>query len=191
MTIHNLYPTPIYSVLVENIEEINQEIDLIIDNIPKVSKEKWGYPHSLSTHSFKDDVIDEFSLRRLADSIDQNLKNYCAEINFDYRTYTRSSWFSFFDFGDYGQLHNHGTCDISGCYHYKTNSVDGDLYFETPSPAVKSSFCFEKKYAERMISKPYIGKLLIFPSWLDHGVMKNSTKNLRISIAFNITFNRD
>jgi uncharacterized protein (TIGR02466 family) len=34
--------------------------------------------------------------------------------------------------------------------------------------------------------KPAVGKLLLFPGWLEHSVEKNKTDDIRISISFNL-----
>jgi ectoine hydroxylase-related dioxygenase (phytanoyl-CoA dioxygenase family) len=33
---------------------------------------------------------------------------------------------------------------------------------------------------------PENGKLIVFPSWLEHSVLANKTNEIRISIAFNV-----
>ena len=40
------------------------------------------------------------------------------------------------------------------------------------------------------VIKPKVGKLLLFPSWLEHGVHINHTDHERMSVSFNINFRR-
>ena len=35
---------------------------------------------------------------------------------------------------------------------------------------------------------PQVGKMILFPGWLQHGVNVNNTDNIRMSLAFNIHF---
>ncbi len=35
-----------------------------------------------------------------------------------------------------------------------------------------------------------VGKMVLFPAYLDHGVTTNETKEDRVSLAFNINFDR-
>jgi uncharacterized protein (TIGR02466 family) len=188
--IQNLFETPIYSKFLENYQEIQTEIDQKIGDINFTAKESWGNPHYLSTSTFKDCIITQHNFVKIRHAIHNNLIEYCKEIDFGIRSYTMTSWFALFNKNNYGQLHNHGSADISGVYYYKTNEEDGDLFFENPAPAVKTSLCFYDKYAQRMTHKPAVGKFLLFPAYLDHGIMSNNTENTRISLAFNIVFNR-
>ena len=83
-----------------------------------------------------------------------------------------------------------GYAVISGVYYYKTNGDDGDIFFECPVPTIGSSFCYFNNYCNRWIHKPEEGKILLFPSWLKHGISKNETDETRISISFNLYFDR-
>ena len=44
------------------------------------------------------------------------------------------------------------------------------------------------KRAEVWEHKPEVGKILLFPGWLKHGINTNNTDNIRISLSFNICF---
>jgi hypothetical protein len=189
--IQGIFPIPLYVSSLKNADSINKEIDLIINKVPRLNKLGWGNPHHLSTEDFAGDDISKFDLKLLHNAIDDNLKKYCEGIKYSYRKYARTSWFSFFEKGEYGQQHNHGFFDISGCYYYKSNTKDGDIYFESPAPAVKTSSVFNPCSGSRMNQQPIPGKLLLFPAFLEHGIMKNNTDNLRVSIAFNIKFNNE
>ena len=79
---------------------------------------------------------------------------------------------SAFKKGNYAHVHNHGLSDVSGVYYYKTTGSDGDFFLCSPNPYSK----------DRLAIEPVEGKLLMFPGWLEHGVMTNSTDNIRISL---------
>ena len=93
------------------------------------------------------------------------------------------SWFSKFENGDFGHIHSHLPWDISGCYYFKTQHDDGKIFFEDPKP---HRLLF---LSSRWEHKPIEGKMLLFPSWLQHGIHRNLTKNTRVSFSFNIFFN--
>ena len=46
------------------------------------------------------------------------------------------------------------------------------------------------KLADNFHVTPEVGKLLLFPGWLQHGVSTNTTSSNRKSLAFNIYFNK-
>ena len=55
---------------------------------------------------------------------------------------------------------------------------DGNLFFESPT----------QWNTNRITIKPEVGQLLLFPSWLYHGVTNHTTDYPRISLSFNIIF---
>ena len=190
MTVNHLYPTPVYSSVVDDYQVVNYHIDKIIDKVHFNMKEKWGATHYLSTDfSSKSNVIKEFGLHKLRKEIDNHLMKYCSELNFGMRNYRLESWLSKFEKGNYAHVHAHGEADISGGYYYKTNGMDGDFFFESPNPFLETTRCFTmSSLSHRWVYKPHPGKILLFPGWLKHGVTTNTTDNSRISLAFNIYF---
>lgn len=68
--------------------------------------------------------------------------------------------------------------------------VDGNIYFENPTPAMTSSFCY-KGLCEREQIVPSNGLLAFFPGWLMHGITTNQTNHDRMSLSFNIVFDRN
>ena len=89
--------------------------------------------------------------------------------------------------------HVHPNSFLSGVIYVKNpvGADPGNIYFENPNPGSKAWFPNFKK--DSMISdevlwfRPTVGKLLLFPSWLPHGVYQFTTDDdePRISIAFN------
>ena len=188
--IENLYPTPIYVSDVKQFIEIQTEIKNFVDTLTFDTKENWGETHYLSSQNFDDNFIDNCKLPQFSDELDFHLRNYCREIEFPFRNYKIDSWVSLFKKGNYGHVHSHGHVDIAGVYYYKTNEIDGNLFFECPVPNIGYSFCYYNKYCKRWVHVPKEGKILLFPGWIRHGITTNTTDNTRISISFNITFDR-
>ena len=80
MTVNHLYPTPVYSSVVDDYQVVNYHIDKIIDKVHFNMKEKWGATHYLSTDfSSKSNVIKEFGLHKLRKEIDNHLMKYCSD----------------------------------------------------------------------------------------------------------------
>ena len=190
--IENLFATPIYSAVVDNFQSLNYRLDKVIHKVKFYKIEGWGSTHLLSTNFSKNDKIDilhELGLNKLSKEIDKHLKEYCSEIGYEYKRYKIDSWLSKFEKGNYAHIHHHGLTDISGVYYYKTNGKDGNLFFETPNQFLGSTLCYEK-YGDRWEHNPKEGKLILFPGWLKHGVSTNDTDDDRISLSFNIIFER-
>ena len=93
------------------------------------------------------------------------------------------SWFNKGSKFSYQNYHKHAGSDISGCYYHQTNEQDGNITFRTDSTGLRMS----KLYPYDDITyKPAKGKIILFPSFLEHCVLMNSTDGERISISFNI-----
>lgn len=188
--IEYIFPTPIYSSKINNFENVQKEIGECIGKIDFKMRENWGKTHYLSDIYFSENVIDKYNLSYLREQINFHLGVYCSELETKSNyCVIESSWFSLFKESNYAHIHTHNYADISGVYYFKTDEHDGDLFFESPTPSFINSYCYSK-YAESYEHKPYEGKILLFPGWLPHGVKVNQTNNTRISVAFNIVFDR-
>lgn len=188
--IENIFSVPIYSTIVNNFIDIQTEIEDAIDIIDNqfFMKKEWGDTHYISDVSFTDNIIHECSMDVFFKEIHDNIKKYRKVTPFGNKNIRYSlagdpkitaSWITKFVKNNYSAVHDHGPDDISGCYYYKTSGSDGDFFFESPS-----------NWGGRHTITPKEGQLILFPSWLKHGVTTNNTKNTRMSVAFNIKFER-
>lgn len=181
------FVTPIYASFVSDFPKIKCKIDNVIDKVNFSYKSEWGKTHLLSDTDFRENIISKLRLKCLSNEIDTHVRNYCDELNFEYKRYKMTSWIAKFQPGDFAHIHEHGHSDISGVFYYKTNEDDGDLVFTSPNPFLKTSKLFAGTELS-WIHKPIEGKILLFPGWIPHGVKTNETDNTRISISFNINF---
>lgn len=91
----------------------------------------------------------------------------------------------------YNKQHIHGDdCLLSAVYYAKVPENSGDFYFKMPSHLgdMISKFKIDQHplFAVKRNIKPKQGDILVFPSWIDHGVEQNMSDEDRISFAFNI-----
>jgi uncharacterized protein (TIGR02466 family) len=190
--IDNTYPTPIYVAQVteqEGFLVIQDEAKKAIESSEFSSKPEWGPTHYLSSTTFINDVIKEQDMRIFSAVMHSHLTNYMDAVGFSMRPYMVTSWFSLFQEHQYGQVHNHGNADVSGCYYVETSGDDGDLFFEDPRPANESNYVFSGRYmAGRRPYTPKVGQLIMFPGYILHGIKTNSKKTDRVSLSFNIKF---
>lgn len=92
--------------------------------------------------------------------------------------------------GASNQTHNHPNSYLSGAYYVQAPPQCGDIFFDDPrAPAVMQTVPLTRysplTYA-RVTYPPQVGRLLIFPSWLSHGVGPNESQHERVSISFNV-----
>jgi len=89
---------------------------------------------------------------------------------------------------DFNMIHSHGHFDFSGVYYVKADENSGDLLFRDPRPAAITSEYVTSSFNGGEVYRitPEIGKLVIFPSYLDHMVLPSKSKDDRVSISWNI-----
>jgi len=193
MPVEGWFETPIYFNFVSDdvIDEIQESISNTISNIKFKKRKDWGLGnHSLSDPTFSENVIDSNNLGILKKEIEQHIHTYIKTFtNHDYKLHLISAWLTKTSPKESTTTHNHGDSDISGVYYFKTNTEDGSIFFLNPLPSLITSNFLASN--ELVYYKPEVGKLLLFPSWLYHGVRSNDTEEERISLAFNYKVNKE
>lgn len=188
-----LFPTPILSYNLDKnllLEEYNRIGEL---NFTYSKKDYWGITHKLypdGEETFGGDVIHKHKLSYLHQAIDNLLEDYLNMLEQDKTPYRRTSWFTRCDKGDYGHIHTHGKADLSGVVYYEVPEKSGNIFFTSPVEAAKISGLFLKHHISNHREEPEVGKLVIFPGWLNHGVTTSEADSRRISLSFNIFFER-
>jgi len=88
------------------------------------------------------------------------------------------------------QVHIHPGAFLSGVYYVSAPEGSGKIHFERDSKEIYAMGCL-KIGGKTVVSgmnceyEPKEGRLLLFPGWLPHSVLPNTTDEERISIAFN------
>ena len=130
----------------------------------------------------------------LIQQISNNFLNYKDELLLKGNFKISNMWANVNSFKDYNQIHGHGSSVVSGVYYLNVPKNCGDIFFVHPASQLLD-ICwkeFTTEYNEQNSPMFFIkgikSHLLLFPSWLHHGVRPNlNKKNDRISISFNIT----
>ena len=93
--------------------------------------------------------------------------------------------------GGYNASHIHPNSLFSGVYYVKAPQKSGALSCNDPRPGVQLNMPVRKKgtppkHLWREIHlEPQEGRILMFPSYLWHGVSSNESNDIRISVSFN------
>jgi uncharacterized protein (TIGR02466 family) len=92
-----------------------------------------------------------------------------------------------------GAVHCHPNSFLSGVYYINAAENCGDIFFQDPRHAALMGACPVTEHTPwtvRQIShRPAPGGMLIFPSWLYHGVEPNLSDAPRVSLSFNFRLN--
>ena len=97
----------------------------------------------------------------------------------------------------FNRPHVHPGATFSGVYYVKCNEQSGKLVFKHPS--IIQQYTIPENTMDKWTNflacnwsvLPEEGKLMIFPSWLEHYVEPNVDDEIRISIAFNADIHKD
>ena len=112
-------------------------------------------------------------------------------------TYAAYGWANVNRSGDYNMLHAHPGCDWSVVYYVATGRVSDDspmsgrIELRDPRPAAVFANMPGFKSGQPMLIKPQAGMMLIFPAWIEHQVHPFTGEGERISIAINVTLDRN
>ena len=93
--------------------------------------------------------------------------------------------------GGYNRAHTHPNSLWSGVYYVKAPINSGHLKVEDPKPSINISRPRRKQGQlpkhlwNEVHFEPIAGRLIMFPSWLNHCVDPNQSNDIRISVSFN------
>jgi uncharacterized protein (TIGR02466 family) len=136
-------------------------------------------------HTFHD-ILTEIKLVDLRNEITNVAREFASAHGTQINKMRIDSWINYFQPGNYEAEHNHFGNFISGVYYVQAMPDTGDFEFYEPA---KQKCMWNSLYTgvENLGSiKPKTGKMILFPSFLDHSVTRNMSSSTRISIAFNI-----
>ena len=190
MTTNNCFGTPIYvqDLKGQELTLVQNEIADVIDTIPQVAT-PWAERGMTSYQTEGCNDLQKYQLDNLTRAIFGGVGMMLTDIGYPLNTPWNlcDSWFNWYGEGDFMFEHLHPERRISGCYYYQTTGEDGELKFKNPNPLMQM-----KQWPADLLRdqdyrvEPRIGRLVLFPSWLAHRVSINTSKETRISIAFNI-----
>ena len=167
----------------------------LINYLLKLKKDSNGRKISNPTgwQSFIVDVNQDIFLH-LNKEIQKKIQKYVESIPLNNRFQISSVWGNINGYKDFNMPHTHGHSVISGIYYLKTPTNCGRLCFYNPAQegigylwlSCIKKFTTQNSPVWKIDVKE--GDLILFPSWLKHGVDPNlNKKEDRISLAFNIS----
>ena len=192
-----LFPTLIYE---DWYADYDGEREKLIAFVHKLSQEDTEgkeysareYPNGYTSYFSRSDLYKLSELTGLVAFLYQSAQNFAYQHHWDTQNYEPvinalftniNSKFSFHP------EHLHPYSHISGVFYIKSEAGAPAIGFKDPRmarwmmpPAAdgnRAENTFHAKVA------PEAGKLLMFPSWLEHGVAQNQTETERISMSFN------
>ena len=187
-SIHNLSITDFHECKDELVKEAYQEKES--DPIGRIVSNQGGW----QSNQFDLQECESEMLRKvLMDILSEFNKNILGK-NVSMKC---QGWTNINGPGNSNMKHNHPRCHLSGVLWIKVPKDSGVIVFHSPEifnrfqelDCYTEEFCYNSNCYMTHDFTPNEGKILIFPSSLEHEVMKNESNEDRISVSFNIVLN--
>tara|TARA_B100000085_G_scaffold252447_1_gene250202 strand:+ start:373 stop:1125 length:753 start_codon:yes stop_codon:yes gene_type:complete len=211
-----LFPTLIYRdpALVSNYDLVQREVKSCLDKIlneDDLDEVSWLHEEAGKRREAKrdeyhdyliyDDLVGKFNLVNLKERIHTAVDRYVrmtqwsrifggrltpdAEGKFD--IVLRNSWINIQSKRQSHEWHCHPGYTIAGVYYMRVSADQGGIQFQNPNIMMQNCWFPENPRASQSIEIiPDDGDIILFPAWLMHNTMQNTTDEDRISVAFNI-----
>lgn len=104
-------------------------------------------------------------------------------------------WLSVMRKGGFHGIHNHPGSVVSGTFYVQCNEKSAPLMLMNPTrhlrmheprPQPQDMGPFT---SEQLMMKPEAGQMIVWPSWVDHHVMRHDDDQPRVAISFNVDYN--
>ena len=186
----NLFPSVIHQFDVNGFNEIQDElIDFVYnmrekDPVGHTISNRRGWQSSCFSIDNEDDVLKKFLTNCLAEF---------PPIKKSVRLFV-SAWVTINPPEAFNMKHNHPTSDLSGVLWIKSQKDCGNIIFDSPRSfathqeieCYNEDFKENNNYFHSFSFNPIAGRLIVFPSHLEHHVDFNESEEDRISVSFNI-----
>lgn len=188
---HHLFPTALFAFHLQDYATLNQSL---LNSIYQLKTLDSGYAASnvLGWHS-KSHLFELEEFRDFKTLVDAAVLEVAQAVGYgDISIKAANCWANVNPKYASNKIHDHANCLFSGVYYVKTPKDSGNLMFYDPrsaktfyKPLVSN---FTAYTADAVSHAAEEGLLLIFPSWLKHGVEPNLSDEDRVSISFNYIF---
>jgi uncharacterized protein (TIGR02466 family) len=189
MNLDLLFATPVYVVDIGN-EKLNEHLE---KNVIRWSEKDKGITktNSKGWHS-PTDMHQKEEYKELVNILFQAQLNIYNSEGLDSEPFLGNMWANINPPGGFNKPHIHPNSLWSGVYYIKAPEKCGNLILEDPKSVSLMVMPRRKQniqlpiHTHRILNyKPLAGRLIMFPSWLNHWVEPNESNDIRISVSFN------
>ena len=190
------FPTPVWAIQLEDYKSINEQIYNFIKKSYAEDQQGINKSNIKGWHS-KDFNLQEDEPRNFIKFILPAIEKVIEDMNWDKKNQTiniNNMWAIINTGGAANLRHQHGNSTISGAYYVRAPENCGDIVFYDPRPA--AVYSHPNVEGPNMLNAqvngitPKEGALVLFPSYLDHSVNENLSKEERVVISFNISLHK-
>jgi len=187
MLIHQLFPEPLYVSKLER-ALTNEELKTI-NKCRKQTNNKTG--NSQTTANY---ILEYKTLKNLKKDLHTKVMDYFNEVVCTSNSIIPSitqSWINYTETNQFHHRHSHFNSYVSGVFYIDTQKEVDSITFYKPNAneTIRLNVTKYNPFNSPTCSfTVQTGDVILFPSFLHHGVDKKKGTNTRISLSFNVFF---
>jgi uncharacterized protein (TIGR02466 family) len=186
------FPTPIWHFILEDYRQLNETLLQEIRSEHQRNPQGEKRSNILGWHS-ESNLHRRENFAAFVKIISQNTLEVATALHWDLAKFSleiTGCWAIVNGKMAANSVHNHPNSILSGVYYLQAPENCGVISFYDPRSAAQMLMPpmteFSPWTLPKISYKPEAGTMLLFPSWLSHGVEMNLSEELRISLSFNI-----
>ena len=186
------FPTPLWQFTLAEAETLNAKLAAAIARERERDPEGMKVSNVLGWHS-QDDLHRREEFREFVNIVGKNILTVVRELAWDLEAIApklNNCWAMANIPNSTTKAHHHPNSVLSGVYYVSAPAGSGNIFFFDPRPGARMLVPPNTKdnalNAGQVTLTATAGQMVIFPSWLWHGVGLNRTTEDRLSVSFNI-----
>ena len=187
----DLFKVPIFHGKLDNWKKYNRDLLPLCKEIRKETDDMSGLPWNCnvwSTYAYDDQLFKRSEFQEVSRAIATYVRSYLDRRQWkgDAKILMTELWVNHQDKYQYQEYHDHRERIISGIYYIDVPEGAPGIMMKTPLKANFDDLFFNEDAVQEVNHLDIqTGDLLLFPSWLDHGVKANMTDSHRVNVSFN------
>ena len=186
MTLHQIFPEPIYISKIER--ALTKEELKTVDNYKKKTRRNLG-----NTRTNDGYALDHKGLKNLKKDLYKKVVDYFNKVVCTSNSivpYITQSWINYTETNQYHPSHSHGNSYVSGVFYIDAKKgVDKIKFYKRGHQEMLLSISTYNIFNSSTWWYPVqTGDVILFPSSLIHGVDVKTGTNTRINLSFNVFF---
>ena len=187
----DLFKVPIFHGKLDNWKKYNRDLLPLCKEIRKETDDMSGLPWNCnvwSTYAYDDQLFKRSEFQEVSRAIATYVRSYLDRRQWkgEAKILMTELWVNHQDKYQYQEYHDHRERIISGIYYIDVPEGAPGIMMKTPLKANFDDLFFNEDAVQEVNHlKIETGDILLFPSWLDHGVKANMTDSHRVNVSFN------
>ena len=192
--VHKFFPVPVFEQKINNYKDFNSQLENYIYDLKKKDPQGQKKSNAGGWHSPFFNMKESELIKKFISSFNNSLAEIMTEhmgwkINKE-KIMILDMWSIVNTKNTFNVQHTHPNSLMSAAYYVKAKKNSGQIKFYDPKemkvmyhPPIQN---YNKISAEIIKIEPEEGKLILFPSYLNHSVEENLSDEDRVVISFNV-----